>query len=216
MRIIPFLPGLILALATWILPFAVRLFPAHVRALLGERARWLPGLAPWIHSIALPYLGLLCGWIASRDYGLGGHTLPEWGIGAAAAILLGVLLGRASIRFSSNRDWEDVRDEARWTFYRAAVWPWVGYLSLAVGAGVVASLAEYAWERRPEGEKLLGARGIAFLIRSSGSALLFLLTHNFFLAMLYYLVAYVASGPEPLAVIKNALSRISGVVIKKQ
>jgi hypothetical protein len=192
MRISPFLPGLILALAVWIIPFAVRLLPGKTFAPIVRRAPRLPELAPWIHGIALPYLGLLCGWISSRDCGLIGHTPLEWAAGAAGALALGALLGRITVRYSERRGWDDVRDETRWTLYRAAVWPLAGYLPVAVGAGLMASLAEYAWRRRNDGEAVLGAGSIPFLARAGGSALLFLLAHNFLLAMFFYLTAAVA------------------------
>ncbi len=205
---IPFLPGLILALAAWILPLVFRLLPKRILAPAEARAPWLPGLAPWIHSIAFPYLGLVLGWIAGRDCGLSGHTLAEWIIGSVAAVLPGILLGAASVRYSSPRGWGDVGDEARWTLYRAAAWPWVGFLPLAVAAGWLASLAEYAWERRPGGEKLFGTRGIVFLIRTTGSAILFLLSHNFYLAMLYYLAAVIASRSDIRPRFYDVLNRL--------
>lgn len=204
----PFLPGLILALAAWILPLAVRFCPQPILSPVIARVPRLPGLAPWIHSIALPYLGLLMGWIAGRDYGLSGHTLAEWIVGSVAAVLLGIILGRASVRFSPPRGWGDVRDEARWSLFRAAAWPWVGYLPIAVAAGWLASLAEFAWDRRPGGENFFGAQGIAFLIRTTGSAILFLLAHNFYLSMLYYLTAVLASTPDIRSRFYEALDRL--------
>jgi hypothetical protein len=204
MQQLPFLPGLILALAVWVLPLAVRLPPARILSGWSSRVPYLSDWAPWIHSIALPYLGLLLGWISARDYGLAGHTLLEWILGAAAAILFGILLGRTSLRFSADRNWGDVRDEARWTLYRAAAWPWVGFLSIAVAAGFLALLAEYARERGFKKENWIGAGGIVFLLRAGGSALLFLLAHNFFLAMLYYLAAFLITKPE----VSGRLSRI--------
>jgi hypothetical protein len=215
MRTILFLPGLILALITWILPLAIRLLPGRILSPVLLRAPWLPSLAPWIQSIALPYLGLLLGWISSRDFGLGGHTLAEWLIGAAAAVVLGAVLGRLSIHFSSGRGWGDVRDEARWTLFRAAAWPWVGHLSIAVAAGMLASLAEYAWERRSDGKGFFHANGIIYLIRMAGSAILFLLVHNFFLAMVFYLTAWVASRPELEGQIENARVWIAKIITKK-
>jgi hypothetical protein len=204
----PFLPGLLLALAVWILPLLLQFRPRRLRLPVEQRVPWLPGLAPWIHSAALPYLGLLLGWIAGRDYGLGGHTPAEWALGAAAAVGLGILLGILSARLSVPRDWGDGRDEARWTLYRAAAWPWAGFLSIAVAAGWLAALAEYAWGCGFQREKVFSERGLVFLLRVSGSSGLFLLTHNFFLAMLYYLAAATAASPDSRSRIKNALGRI--------
>jgi hypothetical protein len=195
MRISPFLPGLILALAVWILPLALRLLPEQILSPLVRRAPRLPEWVPWIHSIALPYLGLLCGWVSSRDSGLTGHTPLEWAAGVVGALALGALLGRISARYSSRRGWGDVRDETRWTLYRAAVWPLAGFLLAAVGAGLLASLAEYAWRRRPGGERPEGEAGLLFLLRAGSSAALFALAHNFLLAMLFYSAAYAASQP---------------------
>lgn len=196
MSMIPFLPGLVLALAVWILPLAARLLPARIGSALSERVPAFPEWAPWIRSVALPYLGLLLGWISSRDFGLTGHTAAEWLAGAAAVAGLGILLGWMSVRLSIGLGWGVLGDEARWTLYRAAVWPWVGYLPLAVAIGLVAGAAEFALGRRLGGEKLTDEVGLLFLVHAGCSAALFLLAHNFFLAMLFYLAAAMASAPD--------------------
>jgi hypothetical protein len=196
MPMIPFLPGLMLALAVWILPPAVRILPRQILAPLDDRAPWLAPLAPWLRGIALPYLGLLLGWISARDYGLTGHTPAEWALGAAAAVILGIVLGRLSVRLSLRLGWRVVCDEARWTLYRAAVWPWVGYLPLAVAAALAAAWAEFAWGRKSGGEKLFDEVGLLFLLHAAGSAVLFLLAHNIFLAVVFYLSAVMASNPD--------------------
>jgi hypothetical protein len=192
----PFLPGLILALAMWILPPAVRLFPARILSGIPSRIPQLSGWAPWIGSVGLPYLGLMMGWISSRDFGLTGHTAAEWIIGAAAAVILGMLLGRVSVRVSTALGWGVICDEARWTLYRAAAWPWVGSLPLAVSAALVAACAEFAWGRKLGGEKLFDTVGILFLAHAACSAVIFLLAHNFFLAMLFYLSAAITSTAD--------------------
>jgi hypothetical protein len=191
----PFLPGLILALAVWIIPFLFRILPANIFQPTAARYPWISALAPWIHSLGLPYLGLLLGWISSRDYGLTGQTLAEWGFAAAAAVLLGFLLAWVSARFMDPRGGEDVRAEARWCLYRAAAWPWVNYLSIAVAVGLIAALAEYALKGSPERTRLSLPAAVPFLVRTVGSGALFLLAHNFYLAMVYYLIAFVASKP---------------------
>jgi hypothetical protein len=192
----PFFPGLILALAVWILPLAVRLLPGRIRSRICSRIPPLPRWAPWIHSAALPYLGLLLGWISSRDYGLSSHSLAEWILGTSAAIILGIILGRMSIRLSVGLGLGVVCDEARWTLYRAAVWPWVTYLPLAVAAALVAAWSEFALGRKLGGEKLFDEVGFLFLVHAGCSAALFLLAHNFFLAMLLYLTAAMVSTPD--------------------
>ncbi len=204
----PFLPGLILALAVWILPLAARLFPARVVSALSERVPWLPEWAPWIRSAALPYLGLLLGWISSRDFGLTGHSAADWIIGIAAAVGLGILLGWMSVRQSIGLGWGVVGDEARWTLYRAAAWPWVGYLPLAVAIGLLAGAAEFALGRRLGGEKLIDEVGLLFLVHAGCSAALFLLAHNFFLVMLFYLAAVLASKPDFQLRIREMLAQI--------
>jgi hypothetical protein len=196
MQISPFLPGLILALTAWILPPAIRLLQQPILSEVGRRASWLPGLAPWLHSIAPPYLGLVLGWISGRDAGLSGQTPAEWILGAAAAILLGLPLGRLSVRFGSPRGWKDVRDEARWSLYRAAVWPLAGILPLAVAAAFAAACAEFVWGRKFGGEKVFDEAGGLFLVHALCSAALFLLAHNIFLAMLMYLTAVITSTPD--------------------
>jgi hypothetical protein len=211
-EVTPFLPGLILALAVWIIPLPFRILPARSVAPISQRFPWMSDLAPWIHSLGLPYAGLLVGWISSRDYGLTGQTLAQWGIGAAVAILLGLLLGRVSARFTSTRGWGDVRDEARWALYRAASWPWLGYLSLAVGVGLLAALAEFAVGRRKDHGGFFRTAAIPFLVRSLGSSALFLLAHNFFLAMLYYWTAFVASRPEFHTWIESTRTRIANII----
>jgi hypothetical protein len=211
-----FLPGLILALAVWIIPPFFRILPARWIAPIAERFPRFSVWAPWIHSLGLPYAGLVVGWIAARDYGLAGQTLAQWGIGSAAAVLFGLLLGRVSVRFASAREWGDVRDEARWTLYRAAAWPWLKYLSAAVGVGFLLSLGEFAFQRRKGDEGYSLAATIPFLIRSAGSSALFLLAHNFLLAMLYYLTAYIASKPEFSHWIGNTRARIAKKTLRNR
>jgi hypothetical protein len=192
----PFLPGLILALAVWILPLAFRLIPARILSGASSRLPRLSGWAPWIGGAALPYLALLLGWISSRDFGLTGHTPTEWLLGAAASVILGFFLGRVSARVSIMLGWGVVCDEARWTLYRAAAWPWVTHLPLAVAAALVAACVEFALGRKLGGEKVFDAVGVLFLMHAAGSAALFLLVHNFFLAMLLYLTAVITSIPD--------------------
>jgi hypothetical protein len=207
MEISPFLPGLILALAAWILPPALRMFPEGFLTRLAEWAPWLPAWAPWIRSVGLAYAGLIAGWISTRDYGLTGHTPAEWFLGAAAAVALGILLGRASVRVSIGLGWGIVGDEARWTLYRAAAWPWIG-LPAAVAAALAAAAAEFAWGRKSTGGKLFDEVGIVFLVHAAGSALLFLLAHNFFLAMLFYAAAAVAAAPDLLKQFTGAIEKV--------
>jgi hypothetical protein len=196
MRIPPFLPGLLLALAAWILPPGTRLFPHRFRERAARRIPQLPALAPWIRSAGFPYAGLLLGWISSRDCGLTGHSASEWVLGVAAAVVLGLLLARVSSRLSIGLGWGVIGDEARWTLYRAAVWPLAAYLPLAVAAALAAAVAEFAWERRLRHEKVFDEVGLMFLAHAAGSAGLFLLAHNFFLAILYYLTAVIVSSPD--------------------
>jgi hypothetical protein len=207
MEISPFLPGLILALAVWILPLALHPVPERVLGALHARAPWLPAWAPWIRSAGFAYAGLLAGWISARDYGLAGHTPAEWLLGAAAAAGLGILLGRLSIRLSVWLGWGIVGDEARWTLYRAAAWPWVG-LPLAVAAALAAACAEFAWGRKLAGEPLRDEVGLLFLIHAAGSAALFLLAHNFFLAMLFYAAAAVAATPDLRKQFTEAIDKV--------
>jgi hypothetical protein len=196
MRIFPFLPGLLLALGVWILPFAATLLPRRIRESVAQRAPWFPGLAPWIRNVGFPYAGLLLGWISSRDAGLSGQSPVEWILGLAAAVVLGILLARMSSRLSIGLGWGVAGDEARWTLYRAAVWPLAMLLPLAVVAALAAATAEFAWERRCKHEKVFDEVGLLFLTHAAGSAVLFLLAHNFFLAMLYYLTAAAVSSTD--------------------
>jgi hypothetical protein len=192
----PFLPGLLLALAAWILPLAVYLLPGRIVSAAADRAPWLKAWAPWAHGAGFPYFGLLLGWISARDYGLVGHTAAEWVLGGAAAVVLGVILGWMSIRFSMGFGWGVIRDETRWTLYRAAAWPWTGFLFLSVLAAFFAACLEFAWGGKFRGEKPTDEAGLLFLLHAAASALLFLLAHNLFLAMLMYLTAVVFSTPD--------------------
>ena len=212
MPITPFLPGLMLALAAWILPFVVRFVPGKPADRLFSRRPSLSAWAPWIRSVGLPYLGLMLGWISSRDYGLTGQTPAEWILGSAAAVVLGIAFGTVSARLSVALGWGVIGDEARWTLYRAAAWPVLGFLPLAVAAALAAACAEFFWERRLRGGKVLDEVGRLFLFHAGGSAVLFLLAHNFFLAMLFYLSAMIVSTPE---IRSRAFDMIHGIP-KKQ
>ena len=192
----PFLPGLLLALAAWILPLAAHWIPGRILSRIAARAPWLAPWEPWIRSIGFPYLGLILGWVSSRDYGLTGHTQAEWLLGTAAAVALGIVLGRMSVRFSIGFGGGVICDEARWTLYRAAVWPWTGYLAPAVLAAFLAACAEFGWGRKFRGEKLADEVGLLFLLHAAASAVLFLLAHNVFLALLFYLTTVFFSTPD--------------------
>jgi len=207
----PFLPGLVLALAVWILSLFVRFLPVRFLSPIATRFPWAIDIAPWANSLGLPYAGLLLGWISSRDYGLTGQTGLEWALGAAAAILLGWFLAWASARFSNSRGWGDGRDEARWCLYRAAAWPLVNFLSFAVIAGWLASVVEFILEKRKDAAGFSRPAVIPFLVRSAGSGALFLLAHNFFLAMLYYAIAFGASKPEFHAWVRSTRARMASI-----
>jgi hypothetical protein len=202
-----FIPGLILAFAVWVLPLAVRPLPKRILDGISSRFPALSGWAPWIRSLALPYSGLLLGWISARDFGLTGHTAAEWLLGAAAAAGLGIILGRVSVRLSIGLGWGVACDESRWVLFRAAAWPLVQYLPLAVAAAFLAACAEFAIGRKLDGEKVFDEVGLLFLVHSGGSAVLFLLTHNVFLAMLFYLAAAIASSPDILSSLRTMLEK---------
>ena len=97
MNVAPFLPGLILALAVWITPLPIQFLPEHFVPSIEKRFPWAVELAPWLQSLGLPYAGLILGWISARDYGLTGQAILEWVLGAAAAILLGLILGGSPV-----------------------------------------------------------------------------------------------------------------------
>jgi hypothetical protein len=101
-----------------------------------------------------------------------------------------------SSRLSIRLGWGVIGDEARWTLYRAAVCPPATFFPLAVVAALAAATAEFAWGRRRKHEKVFDEVGLLFLTHAAGSAVLFLLAHNFFLAMLYYLTAVTVSSPD--------------------
>ncbi len=204
-----FLPGLILALAVWILPLLVRFLPTPFVSPILKRFPRINDFAPWIYNLGGPYAGLLLGWISSRDFGLTGQSGLEWMLGAAASILIGLILAWVSVRFADPRGWNDGRDEARWCLYRAAAWPWLNFLSFAVVAALIASLIEFAVGRRKDQAEFSLTAVIPFLVRTTGSSVLFLLAHNFFLAMLYYLMAFIAARPEFQGYIENMRARIN-------
>jgi hypothetical protein len=212
MNVTPFLPGLILALAVWIIPLPIRFIPDRFNAAFAKRFPWTGELAPWIHSLGLPYAGLILGWISARDYGLTGQTILEWALGAAAAILLGLILAWVSVRFADPRGWGDARAEARWCLYRAAAWPLVNFLPVAAIAGLLASLVEFSFGKWKESPGFSRATVIPFLARTAGSTALFLMAHNFFLALVYYWIAFIASKPEFLTWIKNTRARTANSI----
>jgi hypothetical protein len=211
----PFLPGLVLALTVWVVPCISRFLPERLLSPIAQRWPAALYLAAWIWSFGAAYAGLLIGWISARDFGLTGQTLPEWALGAAAAILLGLALAWVSVRYSDSRSWGDVRGEARWSLYRGAIWPLVNFLPIAVAAGLLASIAEFfLWSKKSD-DGFAKAAAVPFAARTVGSAALFLLAHNFTLAMVYYLTAYVATMPEVRGWIGNLSNRFAKIFYKE-
>lgn len=196
MRFLPFLPGLLFAVAAWIWPLFARILPLRLTDPLARRAPWLPPLAPWIRSAAIPYLAVILGWISARDIGLSGQTVLEWILGAVLALGLGGLQGWMAARLSPSSPQNLLVDEARWTLYRAASWPLAGFLWLAVVIGLVAGLGEWglAWLVKRDQTSRIGF--LALLFRTGCSALLFLVAHNFFLAVLMYATALAVQHPS--------------------
>jgi hypothetical protein len=116
-----------------LLVFTPALAP-HIWPKLRERFEPLPfdleTLAPWIHSLGLPYLGLVLGSVSSRHVGLIGFPSASWLSGGLACILgLGAAnfaLGRITTRPDPERDYATVLlEEARWAFYRGAAAQWI-------------------------------------------------------------------------------------------
>lgn len=192
----PFIPGLLFAVATWLWPVFAHILPKRMISALAIRAPWLPPLAPWIRSAGLAYLAIILGWISARDFGLSGQTLLEWIMGAALALGLGALQGWASARFPLSSLENNLMDEARWTLYRAASWPLTGHLWLAVVIGLVAGLGEFGLARLLKRERISRIDLAAFLLCAGCSALLFLVAHNFFLAVVMYGVRLVVQHPS--------------------
>jgi hypothetical protein len=192
----PFLPAILFALAAFLWPAVARFLPPRWMEPLTTRAPWLPKAAPWLRSAALPYFAVILGFLAARDFGLMGGTWLEWLAGGGLAIGLGILLGGCLASRTNPPSAEtQLLDEARWTLYRAVCWPLVGSLALAVGAGLLIGLAEFGLEFLLRRKTFLWRESTPFFLRIASSSLLFLVAHNFYLAMILYIMAQIARHP---------------------
>jgi hypothetical protein len=191
-----FLPGLLFAFAAWIWPVFSLFFPARWTAALAARAPWLPPFAPWIRGAALPYLAVVGGWVSARDFGLSGQTPLEWILGALLSLVLGALLGAAAARLPQPAPEKQLTAEMRWILYRAACWPLVGYLIVAVAVGLLAVLGEFGVALLCKRERPTWHNAAPFLLRIGCSALLFLVAHNLFLSLAMYVVEIAVRHPS--------------------
>ena len=167
---------------------------------LGMAGEPLERVAPWLHGVGLAYLALIRGAILSRDAGLRGHDLVAWlAGGVACAALLGCILAVAR-RPGLGMPWPDplraLADEPRWALYRAAGALWLGSHALGTGVGLGWAVLEWALTNRT---RLGGIRqhpeAAGTLLRLASSALIFLVTRNFWLTCL--------SGGIMLAVLRR-------------
>jgi len=161
-------------------PVLTQVFWPRLKDRLGDWAELAERFAPWAYGLILAYLALISGAIRARDAGLIGHRPLAW---VGGALVGSVWLGLAAFWKPREGNWPEpsrgVLDEPRWTLYRAAGSLWVGHFQLGVLVGL--GLAALEW--------WLGwrARRVAdweTLARIASSAVVFVLTRNFWLTAL--------------------------------
>jgi hypothetical protein len=186
MPILVALPGLLMAALAASGPLWRRIpFVSSIPAL------WLDRILPWMRSAGLLYLAVVAGWISMRDAGLMGQSAEEWLAGGIVALILGMTGAWLSNRHAVEMPlaiW--LQDEARWTLYRAVVWPLVIFLPIAVPVAFFVSFLEWRLEEILCGKSGNWQAAIPWLVRALGSALLFLVSHNIYIALVMYLLAH--------------------------
>lgn len=187
-----------------IAPAVVAAYWPSAKRRLGTAGQPLGQLGPWLHGIGPAYLALIRGAILSRDAGLRGHDLLSWVGGALAGAALVWLLVLGARRYASDQPWPDplqaLADEPRWTLYRAAGALWLGSHTLGTGVGLGLGLLEWALLHKPwAAEWTVQPQAAGTLLRLSCSALVFLITRNFWLTCLAGAALLAALGrPVPL------------------
>jgi len=159
----------------------------RVQENFGDWREPMEAAAPWAHSLLLPYLALLTGSIIGRDAGLYGHSMAGW-VSGAAACGLGLVAAALFLRKRPvNLPWshtlsETLREETRWTLYRASAALWVTSFPVSVAIGTALALVETAVRvlQEEKTNRFAPANG-ASLLRALFSGLLFGLTRNFWL-----------------------------------
>lgn len=167
-------------------PFVARRCWPVILARIGDRARPLVELGPWLHGALPAYLALISGAILGRDAGLYGQSLGQWmasvlGVGIALA-LVHVWLRRRALDLELPKIAEAALDEPRWALYRASgvLWTGMGWAGILVGIGLMAgewAMTQELWRQPPEA----GKWGWLWLIRGMASSLYFGVTGNLWL-----------------------------------
>jgi hypothetical protein len=156
-----------------------------------DRNAWLTHALPWLRSGGLLYLAVVAGWVSMRDAGLAGQTAEEWLAGGATALALGAIGGWLAVRYKRETTiavW--IQDETRWTLYRAVVWPLLIFIPLIVPAVWLVAVFE-SWMTCWLAQKTWDwMKAAPWLIRATGSAVLFAVAHNLYLAVFMYLVVW--------------------------
>lgn len=162
------------AAAGWIGPSLRRTLP-----------KWVPylhSLAPWLHGIGPAYLALITGTISGRYFGLMGQPALAW---AGDLLFCALWIVASSVLVQPLGQWpkpaRGVLDEPRWSLYRAAGAAWIGNPPMGALIGLALAAAEL-------GVQLAigrGPRRLAWesLARAASSALVFVVTANFWLTL---------------------------------
>jgi hypothetical protein len=166
---------------------AHRFWP-QFRSRLPELHFELEALAPWIHSLGLPYLAIILGSVSGRQVGLQDLDLDRWIVGILAGALgwLAVygLLPRLDTQPDPEQSFSGIfLEESRWAFYRGAAVLWLPFPFSAL-AGLGVALLELALTHLfRHGRKFPTSAQLKTLMRLGFSTLIFIATRNFYLTV---------------------------------
>jgi hypothetical protein len=167
-------------------PAAAQVLWRRINPSLPEWAEPLINGAGWLHGLILPYIALIVGSIPGGLVGLYGTPLLGWIVGGLAC-LLGLIAVALTHRYRPRSALQSrpalVRwqDEPRWALYRASGALWLQDLALGAGLGFVLSIIEWALSGLSNPARNFIDLDREPLYRSGVSAILFLLTRNFWL-----------------------------------
>jgi hypothetical protein len=175
------------SLALIISPFVASWAWPRVQESFGDWREPLEAVAPWVHSLLLPYLALLTGSIIGRDAGLYGHSTAGWVSGAIACglglVAAALFLRKRPVKLPwSHTLSATLREETRWALYRASAALWVTSFPASIAIGTALALVETMVRvlQEEKTNRFAPANG-ASLLRALFSGLLFGLTRNFWL-----------------------------------
>jgi hypothetical protein len=175
------------SLALIISPFVASWAWPRVQKSFGDWQEPLEAVAPWVHSLLLPYLALLTGSIIGRDAGLYGHSTAGWVSGAIACglglVAAALFLRKRPVKLPwSHTLSATLREETRWALYRASAALWVTSFPASIAIGTALALVETMVRvlQEEKTNRFAPANG-ASLLRALFSGLIFGLTRNFWL-----------------------------------